>query len=197
MDKWNLFISSNLLLFDYYHFNTPFCVIFSILSQKEKFYFKRKTILVKLRDFFCILCWMDIYSKRLVLYQSGISMNISNTWSVTVLSNLQCKRIFSVLKKSCKNEYICPSDICLSDRVTSSSISLIIFSIKDLLHKIESYHSIHMIWWKEKITLFWVILIELEKVHYFFKASILSSPSDIILLMPANFTKHEFMKNAY
>ena len=173
-------------------------MLFSVSSVKKKnFSSKGKTILVKLRDFFCILCWMDIYSKRLVLYQSGISMNISNTWSVTVLSNLQCKRIFSVLKKSCKNEYICPSDICLSDRVTSSSISLIIFSIKDLSHKIESYHSIHMIWWKEKITLFWVILIELEKVHYFFKATFLSSPFDIILLNFTNFSKQEFMENIY
>ena len=35
---------------------------------------------------------------------------------------------------------------------------------------------------KNKSTLFWVILIELEKVHYFFKANILSSISYIILL---------------
>ena len=38
---------------------------------------------------------------------------------------------------------------------------------------------------------------ELEKVHYFFKASIRSSPSDIILLKPIDFSKQEFMENIY
>ena len=43
MDKWNLFLSTNVLLFD-----TPtilihhFVLLFSILSKKEKFYVKRK-----------------------------------------------------------------------------------------------------------------------------------------------------------
>ena len=50
---------------------------------------------------------------------------------------------------------------------------------------------------KEKSILFWAILIELEKVHYFFKATILSSPSDIILVKPTNFSKQEFMENIY
>ena len=107
-----------------------FVLFFSILSQKEKFYVKRKTILSQAAwSFFRILCRMDIYFKMLVIYQSGITMNISNMLSITVLSNLEFKLIFSVLKKSCKNECICPSDIRLSDIVTSSSISLIIFSI--------------------------------------------------------------------
>ena len=46
MDKWNLFLSTNLLLFDIliiliHHF----VLFFSILRQKEKFYVKRKIIL--------------------------------------------------------------------------------------------------------------------------------------------------------
>ena len=110
-----------------YHFNTPFCVFLQysqskreILCQKEKQYS------VKLHHFFFrILCRIDIYFKRLIVYQSVITMNISNTYSVTVLSNLQFNITFSVLKKSCKNEYICSSDICLSNIITSSRISLI------------------------------------------------------------------------
>ena len=84
---------------------------------------------------------MDAYFQRLIIYESGITMNISNRQSVTVLSNLQFKLIFSVLKK-CKNGYISPSDI-----ITSSRMSLIIFSIEDLTHKkIESYPTIHINW---------------------------------------------------
>ena len=93
-----------------YHFKTPFCVILQyphlkreILQSKEKAILSQAALR--------ILCRMDIYFKRLVIYQSGITINISNTKSVKVLSNLQFKLIFSVLTKSCKNEYICPSDI--------------------------------------------------------------------------------------
>ena len=46
--------------------------------------------------------------------------------------------------------------------------------------------------------LFWVILVELEKVRYFFNDRVftfLSIPSDIILLKPTNFSKQEFMEN--
>ena len=43
MDKWDLFLSTNVLLFDVFtvliHY---FVLFFSILSQKEKFYVKRK-----------------------------------------------------------------------------------------------------------------------------------------------------------
>ena len=89
-----------------------------------------------------------------------------------MLSNLQFNLIFSMLKKYCKNKYIFPSDICLSDIITSSRISLIISSIEDFFShkKIESYPSIHIIWWKT--TLFRVILIEIEEVHYFWFCSI-------------------------
>ena len=93
-----------------YHFKTPFRVILQYPQLKrEILQSKEKAILSQaaLR----ILCRMDIYFKRLVIYQSGIRINISNTKSAKVLSNLQFKLIFSVLTKSCKNEYICPSDI--------------------------------------------------------------------------------------
>ena len=80
MDKWNL-LSTNVLLFDVltiliHHF----VLFFSILSQKEKFYVKRKknTQLIAL-FFFRILCQMDIYLKSFMIYQSGITMNIRNT----------------------------------------------------------------------------------------------------------------------
>ena len=64
-----------------YHFKTPFCVILQypqlkreILHQKEKQYS------VNLGDFFFrILCRMDIYFIGLVIYQSGIRINIINT----------------------------------------------------------------------------------------------------------------------
>ena len=95
-------------------FNTPFC--YSSVSSVKKINFKSKgkTILSQATwSFFCILCQMDIHFKRLVISQSGITMNISNTRSVTVLSNFQFTLIFSVLKKSCKNECICPSDMSI------------------------------------------------------------------------------------
>ena len=81
MDKWNLFLSTNVLLLD-------------VLT---------------------ILCRMNIFFEKFISYQSCITINMSNTESVTVLSNLQCKLSFSVLKKSCKNEYNCSSDMCLAD----------------------------------------------------------------------------------
>ena len=48
------------------------------------------------------------------------------------------------------------------------------------------------------LLLFLVILVELEKVRYFFNDRVftfLSIPSDIILLKPTNFSKQEFMEN--
>ena len=132
-----------------YYFNTPFCVIFQypqskrkILDQKEKQYS------LGLHDFFFrILCRMDIFFKRFIINHCGITINISNTWSVAVLTNLQFNLFFSVLQKSCKNEYISPYDICLSNIIISSRIISIIFSIKDFSHKkIDSYPSIDIIW---------------------------------------------------
>ena len=128
------------------HFNTPFCVILQYPQSKKCFMWKRKTILSQAAWFsFRILCRLDIYFKRLIIYQSGITMNISNTWSFIVLSNLELNLISSVLQKSWKND-ICPSEMCLSDIITSSRISLIIFFVEDFFshNKIESYPSIHI-----------------------------------------------------
>ena len=76
---------------------------YSLVSSVEKrnFLSKGKTILSQAAWFsFRILCRMDLHFKRLIIYQSGSTMNISNTKSVTVLSNLQYNPyIFSVEKK--------------------------------------------------------------------------------------------------
>ena len=120
--------------------------------------------------FLWILCTMDIFFKRIIIYQSGITMNMSNTHSVTVLSNLQFKQIFSVFKKSCKNEYNCLFGMCLCDIITSSRINLIIFSIGFfcLIKRLKvTPVSYNLMKW-EKITFFWVVLIELKRVHHFF-----------------------------
>ena len=82
-----------------------FVLFFSILNEKEKFYVKKKNNTQS--------SCMIFFFVRFITYPSGITMNISNTWSVTVLSNLQFNLTFSVLKKSCKNEYICPSDMSI------------------------------------------------------------------------------------
>ena len=82
MNKWNLFLSTNVLLLDVLTILIHHFVLLEypqskreILCQKEKQYS------VKLHDFFffCILCRMNIYFKRLIIYQSGITMNIRNT----------------------------------------------------------------------------------------------------------------------
>ena len=54
MDKWNLFLRTNvLLLFAVLNLLIHrFVLFFSILSQKEKFFVKRKNYLVKLHYFF-------------------------------------------------------------------------------------------------------------------------------------------------
>ena len=81
MDKWNLFLSTNVLSFNVltiliHHF----VLFFSILSQKEKFYVKRRNNTRSSYMIFSrILCQMDIFFKRLSIYQNGITMNISNT----------------------------------------------------------------------------------------------------------------------
>ena len=63
---------------------------------------KEKTILSQAACFFFrILCQIDIYFKKLIIYQSGITINVSNMKSVTMLSNLQFNLIFSGLRKSC------------------------------------------------------------------------------------------------
>ena len=112
----------------FYNLIHHFVLFFSILSEKGKFYIKRKSNTREI--FFRLLFRVNIF-KRLIIYQSGITINISNTESVKVLFNLQFKLIFSMLKKSCKNEYICWSNIYLSDIITCSRIGPIIFFIED------------------------------------------------------------------
>ena len=81
MDKWNLFLGTNVLLFDVltiliHHF----VLFFSILSQKKKFYVKRiSNTSSSYMILFHILCRMDAYYKKLIIYQSGITMNVNNT----------------------------------------------------------------------------------------------------------------------
>ena len=82
IDKWNLFLSTNVLLFDVLNILIlHFVLFFSILSQKEKFYVKRKSNSRSscMIFFFHILCRMDIFFKRLIINQSDITMNMSNT----------------------------------------------------------------------------------------------------------------------
>ena len=83
MDKWNLFFSTNVLLFDVLTILiNRFVLFFSILSQKQKFYVKRKNnSWSSCMIFFHILCPLYIYFKRLVIYKSNSKMNMSNTCS--------------------------------------------------------------------------------------------------------------------
>ena len=47
IDKWNLFLSTNVLLFDVLNILIlHFVLFFSILSRKEKFYVKRKSCMI-------------------------------------------------------------------------------------------------------------------------------------------------------
>ena len=74
MDKCNLFLSTNVLLFDVliiliHHF----VLFFSIHSQKKKFYVKRKNT----AQSSCMNFFVFFYFR--IIYQSDITMNISNT----------------------------------------------------------------------------------------------------------------------
>ena len=81
INKWNLFLSTIVLLFDVLNILIlHFVLFFSIFSQKEKFYVKRKNnSQSSCMIFFHILCRMDIFFKRLIINQSDITMNMSNT----------------------------------------------------------------------------------------------------------------------
>ena len=109
------------------------------------------------------------------------------------------KLIFSVLKKIAKiTTIVHPTSVYPAWLLLQGLVSLHFPLIYSSHKKIEIYPCIPIIWWNRiKNTFFWVILIELQKVHYFFEATILSSPSDIILLKSTNFSKQEFMKNIY
>ena len=104
-------------------FNTPFCVILQYPQSKKNLCQKEKQYSFKLHDY-CSYFMSDGHFNRLIIYQNGITMNISNTSSVTVLSNFQFNLFFSMSKKGCKNKYICSSDLCLPHIITFSRISL-------------------------------------------------------------------------
>ena len=104
-------------------FNTPFCVILQYPQSKKNLRQKEKQYSFKLHDY-CSYFMSDGYFNRLIICQNGITMNISNTPSVTVLSNFQFNLFFSMSKKGCKNKYICSSDLCLPHIITFSRISL-------------------------------------------------------------------------
>ena len=73
MDKWNLFLSTNVLLFDVFNILIHhFMLFFSILcySSVKKRNFMSKGVLSQTEwFFFWILCRMGIYFKRLIIYQ--------------------------------------------------------------------------------------------------------------------------------
>ena len=104
-------------------FNTPFCVILQYPQSKKNLRQKEKQYSFKLHDY-CSYFMSDGHFNRLIICQNGITMNISNTPSVTVLSNFQFNLFFSMSKKGCKNKYICSSDLCLPHIITFSRISL-------------------------------------------------------------------------
>ena len=115
MNKWNLCLSTNVLLFDDLTILVHnFVLHFSILSQKEKFKSKGKAILSQAaKCYFCVLCRMGTNFKSL----------------------LQCCPIFnsSEFFHCWKKVANCPSNMYLSDIITSSRISLIIFSIDEFV----------------------------------------------------------------
>ena len=127
MDKWNLFLSKNVILLGaltilIHHF----VLLFSILSQKKKFYVKRKSNTQQSSMIFFFVFYIG--------------------WTYILrVSSFQC------WKKVAKMN-ICPSDMCLSDIITASWISLIILFIKYLLshNKFESYPSVYTTWWNKK-----------------------------------------------
>ena len=103
MEKLDLLWGTNVLLFDVLTISIGhFVLFFSILSQKKKkkFYLKKKNntqssclifffiFYVLIFFFIFYVGWTYILLEGLIIYQNGIAMNISNMWSVTVLSNL-------------------------------------------------------------------------------------------------------------
>ena len=77
----HLFVSTNVL----FHVPSILTLFYIILqypqSKREILRQKKKQYLDKLHNFwgfFCILHWMDIYFKRLIIYQRNITINISD-----------------------------------------------------------------------------------------------------------------------
>ena len=75
MDKWNFFLSTNEFLFDVFTILIHYFVSLQYpQSKKEILCQKKKQYSVKLHDFFCILCRIDILFKRLIIYQSDMKI---------------------------------------------------------------------------------------------------------------------------
>ena len=75
MDKWNFFLSTNEFLFDVL---TILIHYFAILqypqSKKEILCQKKKKTQSSCMIFFCILCQIDIFFERLIIYQSDMKI---------------------------------------------------------------------------------------------------------------------------
>ena len=83
MDQLDLFLSTNVLLFEVLTILMHHVVLFfSIFCQKNKIYVKKKNnTLSSCKTFFFVFYvgWTYILFKRLIIYQCGITMNIINT----------------------------------------------------------------------------------------------------------------------
>ena len=86
IDKWNLFLSTNILLFDVltiliHHF----VLFFSILIQKEKFYVKRK----KNTQSSCMI-FFTFYVGWTHFLRGSLFMKAVSQWIWTIRNLLQC-----------------------------------------------------------------------------------------------------------
>ena len=80
MDKCNLFLGTNVLLFDVLTILVHHFVLFcSILSQKKRSFMSKRKPIVSQAPRFLFVFYVGWTFKRLNIYQSGITMNISNT----------------------------------------------------------------------------------------------------------------------
>ena len=105
--------------FDFVLSNCPYGIIHLLLSTNALLFDVLKISIQHFVLFFSILSQKEkFYNER---------KNNTHSSCMIFLRILT----FSVLKKNCKNEYIGPFDKCLSDIITSSKISLIMFSIED------------------------------------------------------------------
>ena len=78
-----------------YHFNRPFCAILQYPRSNKYSLSKRKAILSQAAGyFFRILCRMNIYFKRVIIYQTGITMNISKTPANICWSSRRLEDVF-------------------------------------------------------------------------------------------------------
>ena len=123
--KCNLFLRTNIIFFDVitilmHHF----VLFFGIFSQKEKQY------LVKLHDFF-----FAFYVGWKYILRDSLFIKVLLQWRYSTHNLLEHYPIFNLTYffqcyKKLQKQMICPSEICLSDIITSSRITLIFFPYK-------------------------------------------------------------------